>query len=164
MPGQHDAAEPMFPQPPIHRCILPLASRRTSFHSLSNPVQVQVPITTAKEKPALDLILCGGQNVVDAMKNTDIKSPLEMANSILRWGHLCPTAPDTLTLHPGVEDDAFVLQSLPNLFIVGGQRKFAVREWKQTCIVTLPKFSETGLAVIYDKSMNFVPLNVKLLP
>lgn len=165
LPGELDPAEPMFPQAPFHRCILPLASRRTMFHSLCNPTRIDVTVSSASKKSPtskLDIILSGGQNVINAKKNTATRNSIDTAEDILKWGHLCPTAPDTLALHPDSDEEALVLTSLPNFFIVGGQKRFKIREWKGTFIVTLPKFSDTGIAVILDKTMNFVPLNIKL--
>lgn len=160
IPGEVDPAEPMFPQAPIHRCVLPQASRISSFHSMCNPTRLEIPV--ADTKSSLDVILSGGQNVVDAMKNTSIRNPLEMVETLLKWGHICPTAPDTLPLHPGVDDDIFVIRTLPNLFVFGGQKRFGVRQYQGTTIVMVPRFCETGTAVVFNKEMNFVPLNIKL--
>ncbi|OXA59783.1 DNA polymerase delta small subunit [Folsomia candida] len=109
------------------------------------------------------VILSGGQNVIDAKKNTSFRNSINVAQKLLEWGHLCPTAPDTLALHPTSHEEALVIDRLPNIFIVGGQKRFKIREWKGTFIVTLPKFSDTGIAVVLDKCMNFVPLNIRVL-
>lgn len=169
LPGEKDPSETMFPQAPIHRCILPVSSRRSTFHSLCNPTRLQISMKSLEknvkpdpDEPTLDLIMTSGLNVKDAMRNTDINCPLEMARKLLQWGHLCPTAPDTIPLHPDIKDDIFVLKTLPNLFIVGNQDKFGLREWNNTKIVTIPQFADSCLAVILDKEMNIVPLNFKL--
>jgi hypothetical protein len=38
-----------------------------------------------------------------------------------RWGHLAPTCPDTIGCFPYYEQDPFVLDTLPDIFIVGNQ-------------------------------------------
>ena len=38
-----------------------------------------------------------------------------------RWGHLAPTCPDTIGCFPYYEQDPFVLDTLPDVFIVGNQ-------------------------------------------
>jgi len=54
---------------------------------------------------------------------------LDSAVATLRWGHLAPTAPDTLACQPGA-DDPFVLagradSALPHVYFVGNQPAFA---------------------------------------
>lgn len=163
LPGDTDASEPMLPQPPLHRCIFPLASRRPTFNSLSNPARVGIPFTNDHKSDKLDLLLCSGQNVIDAVKNSDATSSLQMAQNMLRWGHLCPTAPDTLPLHPGVEDDVFVVEDMPHIFAVGNQPTFDAIQWKNTQIFTIPKFSETGTAIVMNSELELVPLTFQLL-
>lgn len=99
------------------------------------------------------------------MKSTDIRDPLEMAESMLKWGHLCPTAPDTLPLHPSIVDDVFVLAGVaPHAYLFGGQKRFSTRSHKETktVVVGVPNFAESGMAVVLDKHMQFVPLRIKL--
>jgi DNA polymerase delta subunit 2 len=45
----------------------------------------------------------------------------------LRWRHLAPTAPDTLTCYPFVSSDPFVLEECPHAYVVGNQPEFATR-------------------------------------
>ena len=149
----------MLPQPPLHRCLLPRSSRCSTFQSLSNPCRVKLGYPKGQK---LDVILNAGENVTDALRNSSLECPLEMSQRLLQWGHVCPTAPDTLPLHPGCNDDAFIIQDqLPHMFIVGNQPKFDQREWSGTRIVALPKFSETNTAVVLTKDMEFVELNFR---
>jgi len=162
LPSENDPSKPMLPQAPFHRCVLPRVSRRPTFKALSNPARVEVPITNDKKSIGLDIILSSGQNVTDAIRNSEATSPLDMAQNLLRWGHLCPTAPDTLPLHPGVEDEVFFVDTFPHLFVVGNQETFEAVEWMNTKIFTLPKFSETGTAVLLTSDLELVPLNFKI--
>jgi hypothetical protein len=38
-----------------------------------------------------------------------------------RWGHLAPTCPDTIGCFPYFEQDPFILDTLPDVFIAGNQ-------------------------------------------
>lgn len=163
LPGERDPSESMLPQVPLHRCVFPLSSCRSTFTSMTNPARVEIPFSNDKQHPQLDILLSSGQNVNDALRNSEVTSPLEMAQNLLRWGHICPTAPDTLPLHPGVDDDAFVIKSLPDVFAVGNQPSFDAMEWKNTKIFTIPKFSETGTVVLMNSDMNFLPMSFKVL-
>lgn len=50
-------------------------------------------------------------NALDALRKT------------LIWGHLCPTAPDTLSCHPFTDEDPFIIDKdhLPKIMFTGGQ-------------------------------------------
>jgi DNA polymerase delta subunit 2 len=51
---------------------------------------------------------------------------LDALASTLQWGHLCPTAPDTLSCHPLTVDDPFVISQLnpPDIFFAGNQVRY----------------------------------------
>lgn len=163
LPGERDPTEPMLPQIPLHRCVFPRASRRPTFTMLTNPARLEVPFTEKNKGPKLDILLSSGQNVIDVMRNSEISSPVEAAQHLLRWGHVCPTAPDTLPLHPGVKDDVFVLKSMPDIFAIGNQDSFDTLEWKNTKIFSIPKFSETATVVLVNNELSFVPVSFKVL-
>ena len=76
----------------------------------------------------------------------------------LAWGHLAPTAPDTLGCFPYTNTDPFVLQSFPDVFIAGNQPSYMARRTKvhghSVLLVAVPKFS---------KSESLVRINLKHL-
>ena len=49
----------------------------------------------------------------------------EALRSLLAWGHLAPTAPDTLAAFPFRSADPFVMEGCPHVFFCGGGREFA---------------------------------------
>ncbi|ODN00967.1 DNA polymerase delta small subunit [Orchesella cincta] len=163
LPGENDPSEPMLPQVPLHRCVFPQSSRRPTFRALPNPGRVEIPMSATKGSPKLDIILSSGQNVKDALRNSETTSALEMSQKLLRWGHLCPTAPDTIPLHPGVPEDVFVIENMPHIFAVGNQTAFDSMDWKNTKIFTIPKFSETGMAVLLNSDLEVMPLRFQVL-
>jgi len=68
--------------------------------------------------------------------NTPTPTPqnrLTLMESTLKWRHICPTAPDTLTCYPFATEDPFVLEECPHVYAVGNQPEFGTRvitgEW-----------------------------------
>ena len=62
-----------------------------------------------------------GQNIDDIYKYSAEENRLKLLQKVLEWGHLVPTAPDTLTCYPLSDSDPFILQSAPHVFFVGNQ-------------------------------------------
>lgn len=52
---------------------------------------------------------------------------LDLMENTLRWRHLAPTAPDTLTCYPYSSDDPFVLAECPHVYVAGNQPEFGTR-------------------------------------
>ena len=50
-----------------------------------------------------------------------------MLERVLEWGHLVPTAPDTLTAYSFNDKDPFVMESTPHVLFAGNQPAFATR-------------------------------------
>jgi len=48
-----------------------------------------------------------------------------MDQKMVQWGHLVPTAPDTLSSYPFSMDDPFLLDSAPHVLFAGNQAAFA---------------------------------------
>jgi DNA polymerase delta subunit 2 len=97
---------------------------------------------------------------------------LSVLESTLRWRHMAPTAPDTLWCHPYFVEDPFLIKETPDLYIVGGQKRFATqlvatdgghvcseaKGAERNCrIVLVPGFAETGILVL----INLRTLDVK---
>lgn len=62
-----------------------------------------------------------GQNIDDIYKYSLEENRLTLLQRVLEWGHLVPTAPDTLTCYPLSDSDPFILESAPHVFFVGNQ-------------------------------------------
>lgn len=52
---------------------------------------------------------------------------LAVLEATLRWRHQAPTAPDTLWCHPYFAEDPFIISETPDIYIVGGQRRFGTK-------------------------------------
>ncbi|XP_029663497.1 DNA polymerase delta small subunit-like [Formica exsecta] len=149
MPGQHDPVNTMLPQRPLHPCILPLTSRFESFKGVTNPWIGKVA----------ERIIMGssGQPIEDIVKATGVTdiSPLDWLERTLVWRHMCPTAPDTLPVHPYSVKDPFIINYCPDIYFVGNTDEFETKLWtgeeNQTVrLICIPKYSSTNLAVIVD--------------
>ena len=147
MPGASDPASRSLPQQPLHHCLFPGAA---GFQTLLRSV-------TPAEGHAFDILahilrdfihcyrdcrvtnphdfqLAGhhflgssGQNVDDVYKYSCQEDRLAIMEAILEWGHLVPTAPDTLSSYPFAMDDPFLLEEAPHVFFAGNQPEFQTR-------------------------------------
>lgn len=77
---------------------------------------------------------------------------------------MAPTAPDTLWCHPYFAEDPFLIPETPDIYIVGGQKKFATKlvvdhqqsskpaatEAIKCRIIMVPSFAETGILVLVN--------------
>jgi DNA polymerase delta subunit 2 len=108
-------------------------------------------------------------NEEDATEETSSPQPLtelEALEQTLRWAHLCPTGPDRLGMVP-TEDPMVMDKTTPHLYFCGNcEEGFATKlinngddTEKMTRLVCIPKFSQTGEAVL----VNLVSLDVELL-
>lgn len=74
-----------------------------------------------------------GQNVEDIYKYSNQEDRAGILEAILDWGHLAPTAPDTLGSYPFSLDDPFLLEEAPHVIFAGNQPEFQTRlvqgEW-----------------------------------
>ncbi|XP_043261760.1 DNA polymerase delta subunit 2-like [Colletes gigas] len=149
MPGEYDPTNSMFPQIPLHPCLLPKSSRLDTFKSTTNPwigkIEEQVIIGTS------------GQSINDIVKATGETntSPIEWLEKTLLWRHICPTAPDTLLACPYYESDLFILKECPDIYFVGNTEKFETKLWKGdenqvVRLISVPRFSTTHTAVIVN--------------
>ncbi len=141
LPGPLDPAAQCLPQQPLSPVLFPSASRWASFNCVTNPSRSIVG-------PGVELVCSGGQPV-ENLQHYSLLSPLDAACSLLRWRHLCPTAPDTLACYPSSEDP-FVLSHSPHLLVFGNMPLFDSRRVQHSTVLLVPDFAETGLLVLYD--------------
>lgn len=164
LPGEKDPASVAIPQQPIHFALLPRASRFDSLHRHTNPAWLSIG--------GKKLLSTAGQNVDDIFKYVEETDDgrLEMAARTLEWGHLAPTAPDTLWCYPFKSSDPFVLKDRPDVLVVGNQPKYASavyrfdetteeEEDKGCRVVLVPEFAKTKQVVL----LNLSSLETKLV-
>ena len=159
MAGPSDPANFTLPQQPIHSCITPSAAAYSTFTSCTNPAQLVVH-TEERHRQAgsgspIELICSAGQNVTDALNSVSGQSSVDIMSNLLRWRHLCPSAPDTLPCYPYQTADPFILTSTPHVMAVGNQPRYENRLVRgkdgQRCrLLALPSFAHTGCAALVD--------------
>ncbi|EDV95545.1 DNA polymerase delta subunit 2 [Drosophila grimshawi] len=150
MPGAFDPANFMFPQQPFHKCMFPLAGQLSSFQSVPNPYSCRLN--------GAHVMGTAGQNVEDLLSSTSLDSSLLALSSTLKWGHLAPTAPDTLASYPYIGSDPFIMQECPHVYFAGNCASFDTElledsrkeSSKRTRLVCVPSFSRTQSVALID--------------
>lgn len=147
MPGAYDPANFMMPQQPFHKCMFPLASQLSSFQAVSNPYSCRL-------NSAL-VVGTAGQNTGDLLRSTSLDSSLQALRCTLTWGHIAPTAPDTLACYPYIESDPFIMKECPHVYFAGNCESFETElhvgsGGKRTRLVCVPSFSKTQSVALID--------------
>ena len=161
-----------MPQQPFPRAMFGDTSRFPTFFCETNPTYLN--IVSSSESVKRSLLVNSGQPLNDMLKYlpNPPNTRLSLLESTLRWRHMAPTAPDTLWCHPYLSEDPFIITETPDIYIVGGQKKFGTkmvsdpqeagsklkRQSSPRCrIVMVPSFSQTGILVL----INLRTLDVK---
>ena len=91
------------------------------------------------------------------LRKSNVKTPCDALEMIVRYCHLAPTAPDTLGCFPFMMRDPFVLTDCPDVIFSGDCEKFETRlidspqyENRKTRLVCVPNFSKTGVAALVN--------------
>lgn len=121
-------------------------------------VPIVMDTTEDAEETIIDVDAANKPKRIKAdMKNAQRR--LEILKSTLQWGHIAPTAPDTMPVYPFSEDDPLIITPslLPDIYFAGNQPDFATElvmvsdgqgMQKQVRLVCVPNFRETGKVVL----------------
>ncbi|KAH8380370.1 hypothetical protein KR009_010201, partial [Drosophila setifemur] len=147
MPGAYDPANFMLPQQPFHKCMFPEAAKLSSFQAVTNPYSCRVEETL--------VVGSSGQNVSDLLRSTSLESSLDAIRCTLTWGHVAPTAPDTLACYPYIDSDPFIMKECPHVYFAGNCEAFETdlhqsSDGKRTRLVCVPSFSRTQSVALVD--------------
>ncbi|CAH0388289.1 unnamed protein product [Bemisia tabaci] len=162
MPGAFDPTNNSLPQQPLHFCMFPKASKNITFHGATNPHMFELGSRL--------VVGTSGQSVADITAFSKIEDPLVALEKTLEWGHLMPTAPDTLACYPFYKEDPFIMNNKPDIYFVGNQDSFQTKlvnssdEDSPTRLVCVPKFATTfTCAVVNLATLDCYPVsfNVK---
>ncbi|KAG5555533.1 hypothetical protein RHGRI_006245 [Rhododendron griersonianum] len=145
MSGPNDPANFALPQQPLHRCLFPGSSAYNTFKSCTNPHSFELD--------NIRFLGTSGQNIDDLEKYSEAKDKLDFMERTLRWRHIAPTAPNTLGCYPFTDRDPFFVESCPHVYFVGNQDRYDTRiikgsEGQVVRLVCIPRFGETGIAVV----------------
>ena len=149
MPGKADPSNLALPQQPLHACLFPEACRyEGTLHRVTNPHECSVD--------GVAVLGTSGQNVDDLWRCTGCEERLDILASTLTWGHLAPSAPDTLSCYPFNDRDPFLVPTQPHLYFAGNQPEYAsrlvadARSGAATRLLLVPAFAATGTLVLVN--------------
>lgn len=149
MPGQNDPTSYVLPQRPLHHCILPLSAPYRSMNRVSNPYAFTVCTSDSNQhENALRFLGTSGSPVKDVMQYSGgLENGIDAMKECLKWGHVAPTAPDTLGCYPFPASDPFIIEKAPHVFFAGNQEKFQTKmcefDDKEIRLIAVPEFSKT---------------------
>ncbi|KAM7270521.1 hypothetical protein ACFE04_029735 [Oxalis oulophora] len=148
MPGKNDPANSSLPQQQsLNICLFPGSAAYNTFRSCTNP--------HCFELDSVRFLGTSGQTIDDIEKCSEAEDKLEFMERTLRWRHLAPTTPNTLGCYPFTDRDPFLIVNCPHVYFVGNQDTYATRlikesEGQMIRLISIPKFSETGVAVVLN--------------
>jgi hypothetical protein len=92
-----------------------------AVHDIARQTLNTSPAVTESDAAAMDVD--GTNTSSSAAKEQTGLSPLTILGNTLKWGHLCPTAPDTLPCYPYTENEPFVIRkdAPPHILFAGNQ-------------------------------------------
>ncbi|KAL8585414.1 hypothetical protein ACOMHN_046657 [Nucella lapillus] len=159
MAGEFDPSNHVLPQQPLHRCMFPRSARNTTFTGVTNPHQCSLD--------GVRILGTSGQPVDDVRRYSELDDPLDILEKTLEWGHIAPTAPDTLNCYPFYGADPFLLEECPHIYFVGNQPDFKHKlvksaEGREVLLVTVPRFCQTATAVLVNlTTLDCTPLSFR---
>ncbi len=147
MPGSSDATSIFFPQAPLNTVVLPNSSRNSSVVLANNPHKFSIN--------GLNILGTSGQNVDNIRRYTSIsQESVDIMEKTIEWGHVCPSAPDTLRTNPVDNVDPLIIREIPNVYFTGNQKSFAKKmidyEEGVVRLISVPDFSQTCSLVLMD--------------
>ena len=161
VPGESDPTTFLWPQRPIHPCVLPRASALNSLWCTSNPAWIPHISADDKHSTRCDILATDGRNVSD-VKRFSALTGLEVMEMMMKWRIIAPTAPDTIGAFPFIDKDPFVIDNVPDIYAVGMQTSFEFRiledekEKKDVLFLAVPSFAATGVVVLVNPRTKYV--------
>jgi DNA polymerase delta subunit 2 len=114
MSGPRDPVNYCLPQQPLHSGLFSEARRYRNLNVRTNPYKFRLGETVC--------LGTSGQNILDIMEFTSIKSPLDALELVAESRYLAPTAPDTLGCYPFTSKDPLVIENdAPAIMFAGNQ-------------------------------------------
>ncbi|XP_015907369.1 DNA polymerase delta subunit 2 [Parasteatoda tepidariorum] len=155
MPGESDPTNHLMPQQSFHPCMFPRSSAYSTFHVVTNPYEACID--------GVKLLGTSGQNIKDIQSYSSFSDTLDIMHKNLDWGHLLPTAPDTLNCYPFPDKDPFIITECPHIYFSGNASKIAKRSYddKNVMMISIPKFVDTFSCLLLNlKTLEVEPLVV----
>ena len=159
MPGFRDTHTVSFPQERPPALLFPECFHKQSFQGVVSPhdfVINKIRILCHSGEPIEDILRCWGLG----------EDPLKAMRLTLEARHLAPTAPDTLPCPSFKSRDPLLLESSPNVYVIGGtntfqQGKFAHVGGGETVLLCVPDIRKQPAMVLVNTKD---PADVVLIP
>ncbi|KAG0723612.1 DNA polymerase delta subunit 2 [Chionoecetes opilio] len=163
MPGEHDPTNHLLPQQPFHPCVLPKARGYSTMHGVTNPYECEVGGRV--------VLGTSGQNVENISRCSTLQDPLDVLQRLCEWGHLAPTAPDTLcnlsvqqSHLPVLQGGAIHHNTVPGYSLCREPRNLCLQAVEvsghKVTLVSVPKFNTTATCVLVNlRTLDCQPLH-----
>lgn len=149
MPGASDPANYSLPQQPLHQCLFPGATKfgGHNLNRCTNPHDFEVD--------GVRFLGTAGQNVDDVARYSTLEDRVVILSEMLQWGHLIPTAPDTLSTYPFYDADPFIIEECPHVLFAGGQPDFGTalvrgQQGQTVRVISIPNIATSGIMVLVN--------------
>ncbi|EUB57850.1 DNA polymerase delta subunit 2 [Echinococcus granulosus] len=181
LPGVADCVSQLLPQQPFHPLLFP---RTTSRFGRGEGALVSSTNPCYSEVHSRRILATSGQNVIDVHKYTIVGDTLDCMESLLHWGHIAPTCPDTLFAYPQMDTDTLLFSvdpktgvsiDYPDIFVAGNQqaaqfRRASLELWnvsegerKGALLIAVPRFDVSYTMVLLElETLRCVPLRFDL--
>lgn len=142
MPGPSDPSSHLMPQQPFHPCMFPKSCMFSTFNCITNPHH-------ATYNDSVEIFATSGQNIDIVSKFSGIADPIEVMKCHLLWGSCAPNAPDNLYSCPYEDEDPYVIDFIPELYIAGCQEHYRTDYYTYN---SSDKHDLTNLSMEFDDS------------
>ncbi|XP_072382591.1 uncharacterized protein PolD2 [Diabrotica undecimpunctata] len=147
MPGENDPSNQILPQKQMHHCMFPNSATYKSLHLVPNPYACSLE--------NINILGTSGQPVQHVMWYSENNTPIQALEKCLEWGHIAPTAPDTLGCYPYYKNDPFIIEKCPHVFFAGNQDEFSTKliegvQGQKVRLISIPKFCASHQAVLLN--------------
>lgn len=142
IPGQMDPSNSSLPQQPLNPYMFPLSARYSALKSFPNPYECKVDTTR--------IVCTSGQNI-NALTEFSVepKEQIKLLELTMKWRHLAPNAPDALQCIPMTDDDPFIVDMLPNLYVVGCMDSYETSTTIEGVhCISVPRFSQGSHQIV----------------
>jgi len=156
MPGEKDPASFSIPQQPLNKCLLPRTSQMSTLNFATNPHKFSLG--------DVEFLGHSGQPI-ENMRQYLTETNIGLAKNTLKWQHLAPTAPDTLSCAAS-KHDPLVMTETPHIYFIGNQSQYYTcleegENGQSVRIIMIPDFSSTQTVVLLDlDSLECMPIKI----
>ena len=160
MPGENEPGNITLPQQPLYEPMFPKSISYSTLNMVTNPNFMNIDGRT--------FLGTSGQNIDNIYKFCTTEDRLEILENTLKWGHMAPTAPETLSCYPYENShiEPFLIREVPHIYFAANQPEFKYKYFQEqeqnSLLVLVPDFSSVKTCVLINlrnldcQSMRFV--------